>query len=178
MLLARMSLLSRFFGVADPGSTEPESLRRIATELEQLEPDRARFLAAFAYVLARIAHCDLEVDANEVAEMERALMRIGELPETEARLAVQIAVHQAVAIGASDDYTVTREFRRMTEKPERVRLLRCVLAVAAADDTISSEETAEVLQIGEELGFTRPEVFALRLEHRDKIAELKTPGGR
>jgi len=172
-----MSLLSRFFGVGDSASDEPESLRRIAVELEELEPERARFLAAFAYVLARVAHADLQVDASEVAAMQRTLSELADLPEAEARLAVQIAVHQTVAIGASHDYLVTREFRRMTDKSERLRLMRCVLAVAAADDVISSEETAEVLQIGEELGFTRPEVYSLRLEYRDKIAELRLLDG-
>lgn len=168
-----MSLLARFFGTTDTAQGVPESMQRIITELEGLEPERARFLAAFAYLLARIAHADLEVDATEVAEMERALQRIADLPETEARLAVQIAVHQAVAIGGTDDYIVTREFRKMTDKPERVRLMRCVLAVAAADDSITSAETNEIVSVGEELGFTRPEINSLRLEYRDKLAELQ-----
>jgi uncharacterized tellurite resistance protein B-like protein len=169
-----MSLLSRFLGIGgDADGDEPESMRRIATELESLEPERARHLAAFAYILARVAHADLKIDASEVAAMERVFIDQGELPENEARLAVQIAVHQAVAIGATDDYLVTREFRRMTERSERVRLMRCLVSVAAADDIIGSEETHELLAIGEELGFTRPEIFGLRLEHRDKLAELQ-----
>ena len=47
-----------------------------------------------------------------------------------------------------------------------------IVAVAAADDRISTEESSEIHQIGEELGFTRPEVNGLRLEWRDKISEL------
>ena len=172
-----MSLLSRFLGGTEARSDVPESMRRIVAELENFEEDRARFLAAFAYVLARVAHADMEVDATEVAEMERTLVRVADLPESEARLVVQIAVHQAVAIGGSDDYLVTREFRKMTEKAERVQLMRCVLAVAAADDSISSIESREVLGIGEELGFTRPEINGLRLEYRDKLAELQKLDG-
>ncbi len=172
-----MSLLSRFFGAADARSDVPESMQRIVMELEGFEEGRARFLAAFAYVLARVAHADMEVDAPEVAEMERTLGRVADLPENEARLVVQIAVHQAVDIGGTDDYLVTREFRKMTEKTDRVRLMRCVLAVAAADDTITSVESREVAVIGEELGFTRPEINGLRLEYRDKLAELKKLDG-
>lgn len=168
-----MSLLSRFLGAAEAQSDAPESMRRIIAELENLEEDRARFLAAFAYVLARVAHADMEVDATEVAEMERTLVSVADLPGDEARLVVQIAVHQAVAIGGSDDYLVTREFRNLTEKPERVRLMRCVLSVAAADDRITSIESREVVAIGEELGLTRPEINSLRLEHRDKLTELQ-----
>jgi uncharacterized tellurite resistance protein B-like protein len=168
-----MSLLSRFFGAGREESEEPASMRPILRELESLEPERARFLAAFAYLLARVAHADLRVGADELAEMERTLVRVADLPEREAKLAVQIAVHQAVAIGGTGDYIVTREFRKMSDRNERLRLIRCVLAVAAADDTITSAETREISAIGEELGLTRPEINALRLEHRDKLAELK-----
>ena len=51
--------------------------------------------------------------------------------------------------------------------------MRCLLAVAAADDSITSPETREITSIGEELGFRRSEINALRLEWRDKLAELK-----
>ena len=174
-----MALLSRILGsLLAPGGgpangDDPESLRRVAAEFEALPPERARFLAAFTYVLARVAHADLQVDADELRQMERTLVGLGELSETEARLAVQTAVDRAVQVGASDNYLVTRELRRMTEKPERVRLMRSLLAVAAADDSISVDESRELAAIGEELGFSRGEVSALRFEFRDKLAETK-----
>lgn len=172
-----MSLLSRFFGGPGPSGQVPQAIQRIVTELESLDEDRARFLAAFAYVLARVAHADMQVDATEVAEMEQALVRVADLSESDARLVVQIAVHQAVDLGGSEDYLVTREFRKTTEKAERVQLMRALFAVAAADDTITSAESAEAAKIGEELGLTRPEINALRLEHRDKLAELRKHDG-
>jgi uncharacterized tellurite resistance protein B-like protein len=170
-----MSLLSRILGSLEPADDrqQPESLRRIAAELEALPPERARFLAAFTYVLARVANADMEVDADELRQMERSLASLGELSEEEARLAVQVAVDRAVEVGGTDDYVITRELRGMTDKPERVRLMRCLLAVAASDDSISSHESREVTAIGEELGFSRKEISALRYEFRDKLAETR-----
>lgn len=168
-----MSLLSRFLNPGETRPEVPESMRRIVTELESFDEDRARFLAAFAYVLARVAQADMRVDASEVAEMERILSRVAGLDGNEVHLVVQIAVHQATEVGGTDDYLVTREFRKLSEKPERVRLMRCVLAVAAADEIVTSVESREIAAIGEELGFTRPEINGLRLEHRDKLAELQ-----
>jgi tellurite resistance protein len=169
-----MSLLKRLLGIgSQPARDEPESLRRIAAEFETVPPEKARYLAGFAYALARVARADLEVDADELRSMERTLVEIGELPETDARLATQIAVDQAINTGGTHDYLVTRELRRMTEKPTRVRIMRCVLAVAASDDTISAAESREVVAIGEELGFSRQEISALRYEYREKLAELK-----
>jgi hypothetical protein len=45
--------------------------------------------------------------------------------------------------------------------------------VAASDGTIATVESAEIAAIGEELGFTRPEINALRSRYRDKLAELR-----
>ena len=169
-----MSLLSRFLGVGrDRESDEPESIQRISAELEGLEPERARHLAAFAYILARVAHRDLAIEASEIAEMESTLAALGDLPEEEARIAVRVAVDQAVSVGGTNDYLITREFRKMSDRPERIRLMRCVLAVAAADDSITTNESVVIVAIGEELGFTREEINSLRLEYRDKLSELK-----
>ncbi len=178
-----MSLLSRIrrsLRGAGPQPDEPETLRRIAAEFEGASPERARFLGAFAYVLARVAHADLQVDANELRQIESTLVEMGELDATEARIAAQIAVDRAVAGGGTDDYVVTRALRELTEKPQRVRLMRCLLAVAAADESISSHESNELASIGEELGFSRKEISALRYEFRDKLAELqhRVPGER
>ena len=67
-----MSLL-RFLGLGGAASSERESdtIRRIAGELEHLPPEQSKYLASFAYVLARLANADLKIDASETAEMER-----------------------------------------------------------------------------------------------------------
>lgn len=170
-----MSLLSRLFGRLRRPEVDdrPDTLRLIAAELSESPPERARFLAAFAYVLARVAHADMQVDADELRQMERTLVEQGDLSETEARLTARIALDRAGEVGGTDDYRVTRELRRLTEKPARVGLMRCLLALAAADDSITTDESREFTAIGEELGFSRSEISALRYEYRDRLAELQ-----
>jgi uncharacterized tellurite resistance protein B-like protein len=169
-----MSLL-RFLGLGGTASSEPESdtIRRIAGELDHLPPDQAKYLASFAYVLARIANADLRIDAAETAEMERIVHRIAGLSDAESTLVVQIAQSQARHLGGTQDYLVTREFRQITSREQRADLLGCLYAVAAADGTIGSEESAEIVKIGEELGFTRAEANSLRAQYRDKLAEFQ-----
>lgn len=175
-----MSLLQRILGrgaSADSpeagGAGDTATVRRIASQLERLPAEKARYLACFAYVLARVAHADLEVDDSEVAEMERIVLEIAHLSEAEAALVVQIAKSQAQHLGGTENYVVTREFREIASVEQRAELLECVYAVAAADGTISSVETNEIQRIGEELGFTRPEANALRSQYRDKLSELR-----
>jgi uncharacterized tellurite resistance protein B-like protein len=170
-----MSLL-RFLGIRPPereARGETETVRRIAARLESLPPERARHLAAFAYVLARVAHADLEIDASESAEMEHLVRELGGLEPAEAALVVEIAKSQARLLGGTENYVVTREFRRIATAGERARLLECAFAVAGADGTISAVESSECLRIAEELGFTREEALAVRSAFRDKLALLR-----
>ncbi len=169
-----MSLL-RFLGLEkDPAkdreSGDTASVRRIAAKLERLDRDRAKYLAAFAYVLARIANADLEIDDSETAEMERSLSALSGLSEGEVALAVEIAKSQARMLGGTENYIVTREFRAISTREQRGQLLQCLYAVAAADGTISTVESAEIVSIAEELGFTRLEANSLRGQYRDKLA--------
>ena len=171
-----MSLL-RWLGLKDdedgpppPKGSDPASVRRIAERLERLPEDQAKYLATFAYVLARVAHADLRIVEEEAAEMERIVARLAGLGEEEAALAVEIAKSQARLLGGTENYVVTREFKRISTREQRVRLLECLYAVAAADGSISGLEGAEIYSVAEELGFTRAEANALRAGWKDKLS--------
>jgi uncharacterized tellurite resistance protein B-like protein len=160
----------------DPAG-DTESVRRIAAKLECLDPAAARHLAAFAYVLARVAQADLRTSAAEAEEMTRIVQEVAGLGPGEATLVVEIARSQARLLGGTENYVVTREFRKISTPEQRARLLECLYAVAAADGSISSLETGEIDAIGEELGFTRPEVLALRSAWRDRLSVLAPGSG-
>lgn len=172
-----LSFLLRWLGGGPAGGddhgSETETVRRIAARLEQLPPERARFLAAFAAVLARVAHADLRISQTETAAMEQAVAEVAGLAPEETALAVEIAKSQARLLGGTENYVVTRRFRELSERDERVRLVECLYAVAAADGTISTLESAEIARITEELGFLPAEAVALRAPWRDRLAELQ-----
>ena len=177
-----MSIL-RWLGLGGDGgaparSTEGETrtVRAIAERLERLPAEEARYLAAFAYVLARVANADLHVLDTEASAMRDIVREQAELDEAEAELVVEIARSQARLLGATENYVVTREFRRIASRAQRAALLDCLFAVAAADGTISAPESREIAAIGEELGFTRPEVNAVRAGWREHLSELREGG--
>jgi uncharacterized tellurite resistance protein B-like protein len=172
-----LSLL-RFLGLgrdrATPqGGGESETVRRIAARLERLEPEKARLLAAFAFVLARVANADLEIDADETLEMERRVSVVAGLSEEEAALAVEIAKSQNRLLGGTENYVVTREFRAAATPEQRLELISCLFAVAAADGTISTTENNEINAIADELGLARSDVSDLRSRYRDKLGVLQ-----
>ena len=172
-----MNSLLRFLGIGKnegPSSAETDTVRRIAARLEALDPQVAKYLAAFAYVLARVAQADLEIAESETTKMQEIVREIGRLSEDESILAVEIAKTQARVLGGTENYVVTREFRRVSSKEQRGRLLECLYAVAAADGTISTVEAQEIQSIAEELGFTREEANALRSHYREHLSVLKS----
>lgn len=87
---------------------------------------------------------------------------------------MEIAKSQARLLGGTENYVVTREFRRIATREQRAQLLSCLHAVAAADGTISGAESQEIVSIAEELGFTRQEANALRARYRDKLSIFKS----
>jgi uncharacterized tellurite resistance protein B-like protein len=152
---------------------DTETVREIVARLEALPPERARRLAAFAYVLARVAHADLKISAAETRRMEEILQRVGHLPEDLAVLAVEIAKRQSQLFGGTENFLVTREFKEITEPHERQELLDCLFAVAAADDAISGAEDGQLRLIAGELGFSHAEFVATRAAWSDKRDVLR-----
>jgi uncharacterized tellurite resistance protein B-like protein len=163
-------------GLGEGGANEAHdtaTVRRIARELDALPAAEARFLAAFAYVLARVARADLEISDEETNEMLKLVREYSTLTEPQALLVVQMAKTQATALAGTENYLVTRQFREMSNRAQRVDLLRCLFAVAAADNNISVVENTEITQIGQELGFDGSEIAGVRAAYRDQLSVLK-----
>lgn len=156
-----------------PGARDTESIRRIASEIEALAVDERRYIASFAYVLARAAHADLDISQAELEYMEQAVVDVGHLTAAQAVLVVEMARNMAELYGATDDYVVTRAFAEISTREQRETLLRTAFAVGAADDSITAPEVAELNQIGKELGFRADEVDAIRDEFRDQLAAIQ-----
>lgn len=144
---------------------ETQTVRRIVSELESLDKEKARYLAAFAYILGRVAHADLDISVEETHKMEELVAKFGNLPEEQAILVVQIAKSQNILFGSTEDYLVTREFKAMASREQCVELLHALFAVSAADESISSKEEHQIRQIAGELSFDHNELVSIRSEY-------------
>jgi hypothetical protein len=157
---------------APPPDAETESIRRISSELEALPLTQRRFVAGYAYVLARAAHADLDVSEAEVRDMEEDIAGVGQLSPPQAALVVEMARHMNELYGPTDDYIVTRDWAEDATREQREALLRAAFRMAAVD-SISAEEVAELNEIGKELLFAPEEVDAIRYEFKDQLAAIQ-----
>jgi uncharacterized tellurite resistance protein B-like protein len=178
-LEAEVSILKFFQSKKDKpeidDSGETETVRKIVSTLDQLEPEQAKYIAAFAYLLGRVANADLNISEEETREMERLVIQQGKIPEAQAVLVVQMAKSHAQLFGGTENFLVTREFNEMASRQQKISLLRCLFAVSAADQSISTVEDNEVRQIASELLLDHEEYTAVKAEFRDHLAVLKKP---
>jgi uncharacterized tellurite resistance protein B-like protein len=157
-----------------PGPTgDTQTVRAIVAQLEAMPRDQARYLAGFAYVLSRAAQADLSISEAETRRMEQIVVEHGKLPEAQAVIVVEIAKTRADLFGATEDYLVTREFRKTASDAQCLDLLRCCFLVGVADDTITAEESGTLNSIAEELQVDAKDLTALRAEFAEQSAALQ-----
>ena len=152
---------------------DTETVRRIVSKLEAMDADEARYVAAFAYILGRVAHADQHISEEETRAMERAVSVLGGLPEDEAILVVQIAKSQNRLFGGTENFLVTREFAAIASRDQKEHLLDCLFEISAADDSISSTEESQLRQTASELGFSHREYVLVRSRYSDKREVMK-----
>jgi uncharacterized tellurite resistance protein B-like protein len=152
---------------------DSEAVRDIVSRLESLSEERANWVAAFAMVLSRAARADLDISSEELLEMKRIVREFGELPKETASLVVEMAVRHNQLLGVTEEYLATREFRRLAQEGDRERLLHCLFAICAADDSITLVEEEEVRQVANELGLEHTQYITARSAFREKREVLR-----
>lgn len=160
-------------GAAETASGETATVRRIVARLEAMEPDQARLVASAAYTLARAAHADLDISAEEIAIIERELQTHDAIDEATAVLVAEMAKLQAKTVGGTEDYVVTREFAKLATEQQKIDVLRACFVVSAASGTISAEESAQVNQIAKELDLDPTIVSGVRAEFHERLTSVQ-----
>jgi uncharacterized tellurite resistance protein B-like protein len=153
--------------------TGREAVRHLLGQLDALDPELARYLSLFAYLLARVADVDLDVSEAETRQMECVVGAFGQLPPTQATLVVELAKAQNRLFGATENHLAAREFAALATEDQKRALLHCLFAVSAADDAITVQEEEAIRVIGRELGIGDEEYILIRRAYRDKRAVLK-----
>jgi uncharacterized tellurite resistance protein B-like protein len=151
-------------------SAETDSVRKVVEALDHLEESHARYVAAFGYILGRVAHADLKISPEETAAMELAIRERAGLPEAEAMIVIQMAKSRAQLFGGTENFLVTREFDRMATRDQKLALLDCLFAVAAAEGHISVTEDNEIKQVSQELHLDHPDFIAVRSKWKDQLS--------
>jgi uncharacterized tellurite resistance protein B-like protein len=162
----------RWLGLERPAG-EREVLDAVVDVLERLAPDRARYVAGFAYLLGRVAGADSRVSADETAAMTRLVMEEGGLSGAEADAVVRLALDEHRRFGGTHNIIVTRELAEVTTPEQRLGIVRCLFALSAADESVQVAEDNEIRRITRELRIEHADFVRARLEVREHLAVLR-----
>ena len=165
--------LRAWLGVDKDETRDFAPLRETLDALDHLEPDRARYLGAFAYLLGRVAHADQQVSHEETAAMEALVREHGALSQDQAMLVVQLAKTSNLLFGGTANFLIAREFSNLATYEQKVALMRCLFALAAADESISMAEEGEIHRIANELRIGHADLVALRVAHQHRLPGLR-----
>ena len=167
-----MKTLRAWLGIDRAREDEHAPLRETLEALDHLEPDRARHLATFAYLLGRVAHADQHVSPEETAAMERLVQEEGQLGREQAMIVVQLAKTSNLLFGGTANFLVARDFAETATYDEKRAFLRCLFAVAATDETISLAEEGEIHRLARELKIRHEDLVELRVAYRRHLPGL------
>ena len=172
-----MSFL-QFLGLTEkstPKRAEEDTLtmQAIISELSSLPQERARYLAAFAYILGRPAYADSKINAAEPEKMKIIVNGLGHIPADQVELVVDIAKNQVKLFGGTENFLVSRRFREISTEEQRIELLDCVFAVSAADKSITVVEEGQARQISKELGLSHDKFILARSSYLEHLAAVE-----
>ena len=161
-----------WLGVDALDKHEHAPLRETLEALDHLEPDRARYLAAFAYLLGRVAHADQHVSPEETRAMEALVREQGELLRDQAMVVVQLAKTSNLLFGGTANFLVARECSNLATDNQKLSIMRCLFALSATDEAISTAEEGGIHRIAKELRVDHQDLVALRLAYQRHLPGL------
>jgi len=164
--------LLKWLGVERPPDT-PDVVDSIASVLDRLDHGRARYVAAFAYLLGRVADADHTISAEERNVIVRLVGDEGSLGPGEATAVVSLALDEFRRVGGTHNLIVAREFTALATLEQRLGLLRCLFAVSAADQSVVVSEDNEIRRISLELKIEHADFIQARAEVREHLAVLR-----
>jgi uncharacterized tellurite resistance protein B-like protein len=161
-----MKSFRAWLGLDREETTEYAPLRETIEALDHLPPERARHLAAFAYLLGRVAHADQHVSPDETRAMETLVSQHGHIEPDQAMLVVQLAKTSSLLFGGTANFLVAREFSELATYDEKLALMDCLFTLSATDETISTSEESEIHRIAREMKIEQSDLLALRVRYR------------
>ena len=167
--------LLTIFGLRTDGSApQPRPfLARLQAELGRLGAARLEYLAAFAGQLGRVANVEGGIAPQEAAAMATQLTGAGGLTAQEAAVIVDLLCHEQAALRSVPPHELSRAINDHASPDEKLALLDCLYAVAAADHLVSDVEEQEIRRVSESLLIPHRALMEIRARYRDRLEVLQ-----
>ncbi|MDH5671769.1 MAG: TerB family tellurite resistance protein [Myxococcales bacterium] len=159
---------------SDVSPAENDRVRRLVAEhLTDADSASLELVSAMTGLLAAVAYADREYTREEQEYVEHALRQIHGLdPHGVAAICAALREH-IIEIAHSSSQAHTRAIRQHADRELRLEILDLLVDVAAADGTISMEETHWLRRATDAMGLTQDDYVASQTRHRERLSLLK-----
>lgn len=154
------------------GAEKVESVVRAV--LQDAEPETIHVVTAIAGLLGAVAYADRDYSSEEEALVRSELSRIhGMTPEGVEAICSVLRAH-IVEVTTVQTPRYCRALLELTDRELRFEVLQLLVDVAAADGTITQNETNFLRGLVVSLGLTQDDYNAAQAKYRDRLAVLKS----
>jgi uncharacterized tellurite resistance protein B-like protein len=171
-----MSLL-KLLGIRKESQAARDELGTLFDGIETIVGDRPideiKLIAGYAGLLGRVAYADMEITDEEIARTRRILVEVLGLAEDEVEAIVQILLRHRVQLLTVEDHLYTRLVNDVADRPHKLKLLRALYEVGAADGAVREREEQEIRVISKSLLLSHGDFVAARREFREHLSVLR-----
>lgn len=154
---------------------EPSAQLReaVASNMSDADDGTIAILGALAGLLAQVAHADNTLDEAELEEIRGQLARIDGLSGEGVVAVLALLRSHGKALFSEGTQSYTRVLYEQCAREMRLEVLDLLMDVAAADGSVSMDETHLIRRICTALGLSDADYLASQTRYRDHLSVLK-----
>jgi uncharacterized tellurite resistance protein B-like protein len=147
-----------------------ELLRKeVQAQMPEADKVTVEIVTAVTGLLASIAYADRTISAEESTHLKSELSRIHGLGKGAPEAISDLLHKHALRLSTAFVQRFTRVLREELPEEHRAEVLDALLAMAAADGTITLEEVTSLRNITSALGLSQTHYNQLQDKYRDKL---------
>jgi uncharacterized tellurite resistance protein B-like protein len=171
-----MSLLE-FLGVSRTNrsrTSETPLVQMLRDQLAGHDLGQVERIAAYAGLLVRVAHVDVEVSDAERMKLVEVIEQHLSVTAEQARRIGDLVIRQATELEGIEYSLLTRAVNDFADPEEKERLVDCLYAVATADGRISVAEDDEIRAVARALLLSHGQFIRIRQRFKDALEVIQS----
>ena len=147
--------------------------RTLHSELPEMDEESVLVITAMVGLLGAVAYADSEFSEQERQRVRQELARIDGMSPRGIDAVCDALNRNILEIATVQVPRYSRILRELADQELRIQILEMLVALAAADQIITSAETNVMRQITTALGLTQRDYNTAQAKYRDHLAVLK-----
>ncbi len=144
----------------------------VRSELPNADAETVLVVTAIVGLLGAVAYADSDYSVQEQARVREELTRVDGMTPSGIEAVCAALKRHILEIATVQSPHYSRVLRELADQELRIQVLEMLVALAAADQVITSAETNVMRQITTALGLTQRDYNAAQAKYRDRLAVL------